>query len=714
MDPNNKNTINILTVLNWNADGIKAQRIQFIDFITRHNIDVACVSETHLNNAETFKIPGYIIYRKDRIADTASGGVAIMIKKRITHYPLPNQELTNIENVAIRLKMDNNSHVNLHCAYKQPKKRILNEDLQEIFQTTTPTLVIGDLNCKHTNWGCRVNNPNGIRLQDLTTIHGVQVSTTKEYTHYPYRPDHQPDKLLVVMQKNFSRPIYQKVHTELDSDHLPVTITFYSSPQIIPTFPKLINGKVDWELFQKQLDNNIKNPGKIHNTGNIDMAIKCYTEAIKNSIQDAVTPWKKKRLTSHETQPPAEIMNLIKLKNRIRRRWQNTRQLHLKTYTNQLTHRVRTELEKYRLSKYNKYVEELGTKDATMWQATKRLLRQPNIVHTLHVNDIQYPTDEEKTEVLAAHLEETFTINITADNPDQIKQIEEEIENYTNENPIEFEPTSPKEIKNYITKLPLKKAPGPDQITNDILKQLTKKSLAILATIFNACLRLGYFPNKWKLAYIVPFHKAGKDKHKPNSYRPISLLSTLSKLLEKVISIRLQTFLTYNNIIPQHQFGLKKKHSTTHQLLRLTEMIEKGYENKEYTVIAFIDLQNAFDKVWQDGLIYKIINLRIPKYLINIISSFLSNRIFAVRINATLSKKRTIKAGVPQGSILGPVLFNLYVHDLTTTENTEIALFADDTAIIAHNNILTEAVNHLQEALNSIYNQMVGSVVNQG
>ncbi|GBL77211.1 putative RNA-directed DNA polymerase from transposon BS [Araneus ventricosus] len=139
-----------------------------------------------------------------------------------------------------------------------------------------------------------------------------------------------------------------------------------------------------------------------------------------------------------------------------------------------------------------------------------------------------------------------------------------------------------------------------------------------------------------------------------------------------------------------------EKISTTHQLLRVTEYIQEGLNNKLKTGAVFLDIQKAFDRVWQDGLIHKLINYNTPHYLDKIFHSYVSNRIFAVRVNNELSHTKTIKAGVAQGSKIGPILFALYINDMPKQFNTILSIFADDTAILAGN----KNHNYIQIALN--------------
>ncbi|GBN36250.1 RNA-directed DNA polymerase from mobile element jockey [Araneus ventricosus] len=209
-------------------------------------------------------------------------------------------------------------------------------------------------------------------------------------------------------------------------------------------------------------------------------------------------------------------------------------------------------------------------------------------------------------------------------------------------------------------------------------------------------MKFGHIPTKWKTATIIPILKPGKDPTDPVSYRPISLLPSISKIAEHIILSRLNDFLEENNILIPDQFGFRKNLSTTHQLLRVTEYIQEGLNNKLKTGAVFFDIQKAFDRVWQDGLIHKLINYNTPHYLVKIFHSYLSNRIFAVRVNNELSHTKIIKAGVAQGSKSGPILFALYINGMPKQHNTLLSIFADDTAILARN----KNHNYIHLALN--------------
>lgn len=202
-------------------------------------------------------------------------------------------------------------------------------------------------------------------------------------------------------------------------------------------------------------------------------------------------------------------------------------------------------------------------------------------------------------------------------------------------------------------------------------------------------------------------HKPSKPAKYPTSYRPISLLNSLSKLFEKVIHSRMSKFIELKKLYPNYQFGFRENLCTTYQICRLNEIITKSFEEKSFTLVAFLDFEQAFDKVWHEGLLEKLASHNFPSYIQNQIQSYLKDRQFQVRVNSALSSPRKISAGVPQGSVLAPLLFNLYVADMPQMEGSELAMFADDTAIIVKHQHVETARNILQRACDQLSSWLV-------
>ena len=306
-----------------------------------------------------------------------------------------------------------------------------------------------------------------------------------------------------------------------------------------------------------------------------------------------------------------------------------------------------------------------------------------NTIPTLHDTQGLALSNKQKANALAENFEKVHHLTENMCNSKlstlgntKYKEILSEKLNYD-----EITLTCPAEIKLAIKNTRPKKAPGPDGIQNVTLKHFSRKALVQLTHIFNNCFRVSHFPTPWKHANVLAFPKPGKDHLFPQNYRPISLLPTMGKIFEKIIYNRLKDHeKIHKQLIPQ-QFGLREAHNTVHQLARLTNHISTNFNINKSTVLALIDIEKAFDTVWHKGITYKLNTLEIPRYLIKIIQQYLRERTFRVLANGKPSRKFKIVAGVPQGSILGPRLFLYYINDIPTTEKTQIALFADDTAI---------------------------------
>lgn len=255
---------------------------------------------------------------------------------------------------------------------------------------------------------------------------------------------------------------------------------------------------------------------------------------------------------------------------------------------------------------------------------------------------------------------------------------------------------TPREIRIAVKNTKSKKAPGQDGIQNIVLKNLPHKAFMLLTNIFNASLKLSHFPTPWKSAEVLAFPKPGKDKIFPQNYRPISLLPTLSKIFERVILNRIHEFEKNNNNLNQEQFGFRKGRSTVQQLARITNVISNGLNQNKSTAMLLLDIEKAFDTVWHEGLVHKLSTYKLPNYVLKIIMSYLEDRTFQIKIGNTYSKTQNVAAGVPQGSILGPILFLYYINDIPKSPNTNIALFADDTAIMAQSWKKDQAIKYIQ------------------
>ena len=208
-------------------------------------------------------------------------------------------------------------------------------------------------------------------------------------------------------------------------------------------------------------------------------------------------------------------------------------------------------------------------------------------------------------------------------------------------------------------------APGEDQISYLILKNLDRDQLSHIALIYNSCLKTGYFPMAWKQAKVVMLPKPGKDLTKPTSYRPISLLPAIGKVFERIIANRLSTFLEKANYFDENQAGFRRNRSTLDQLFKLSQSVSMALKKHKKAVGVFLDVEKDFDTVWLDGLKYKLgtAEVGLPTKVTRLLGSFLTNRHLRVHQDSAISNRIELKAGTPQGSALSPLLFIIYVND---------------------------------------------------
>lgn len=251
-----------------------------------------------------------------------------------------------------------------------------------------------------------------------------------------------------------------------------------------------------------------------------------------------------------------------------------------------------------------------------------------------------------------------------------------------------MKPTTTGEVLSIIHNLKHNKAPGFDGVGSTVVKQIAPSIINVLTYLYNFSLSTGEFPKCLKKAVVIPIFKRG-DCRQPNCFRPISLLSVFSKILEKIVKTQLVTFLNRSKFFSNNQFGFREGFSTEDALLTFVESVYDPINNSKKVSALFIDITKAFDTVDHDILYDKLWLAGIRGLPLNWFSSYLSERVQRVSIAGTLGNLGKVECGVPQGSVLGPILFLIYMNDLCNGRfNGRLVAFADDTAFIYENNNL--------------------------
>jgi hypothetical protein len=357
---------------------------------------------------------------------------------------------------------------------------------------------------------------------------------------------------------------------------------------------------------------------------------------------------------------------MIRLKNRLRRRWQITRDPALKAEVNRLPRSVTRRLNEWKNDQWSATLESLNPEDQSLWRMTKRVMRVPTPSPPLVTPGGIALSDSEKAEGLADNMETQFQPVTDPSVPAVIEMVDVALRSCYLTPASERKLTTLEEVQEAIRGLKVSKASGPNGIPDRALKHLPQRAVSLLVQILNAILLTHHFPSVWKHARVISILKPGKDPAVPSSYRPICLLDTIGKLFEKILLARILHEVSERGLMRDEQFGFRPRHSTSLQLARLVKKITRNYGEKRLTGAVFLDVAKAFDTVWIDGLPYKLTLLKFPSYIVHTITSYLRGRTFEASFQTATSSRRGRGAGVPQGGFISPVLFSLYVETCHT------------------------------------------------
>ena len=302
------------------------------------------------------------------------------------------------------------------------------------------------------------------------------------------------------------------------------------------------------------------------------------------------------------------------------------------------------------------------------FQHVKSLRRDPRGIPTLEKDGITYSTDISKANVLNEHFYSVFTKDGDAILPEMADTL------YPTMSNIEINTEGIAQLLNDIDPF---KATGPDGLPPKLLKELSNNLAPCLTLLFRASLHQSALPVDWKTALVTPLFKKG-NRSDPSNYRPISLISVCCKVLEHIIYSNIMSHLESYNVLSNSQFGFRAKRSAEQQLLRTIHDFALNLNNKTQTDVILLDFCKAFDKVSHCLLLHKLDHYGIRGPTFEWISSFLTGRSQRVVCNGCVSDAVNVTSGVPQGTVLGPLLFLIYINDLPNCITSCCSLFADD------------------------------------
>ena len=280
-------------------------------------------------------------------------------------------------------------------------------------------------------------------------------------------------------------------------------------------------------------------------------------------------------------------------------------------------------------------------------------------------------TDRQKAEMLNTYFSSQTKVSDTNKALPTLQPVQYILESIT---------ITTQDVLDVLKHLNVSKSYGPDLICPRVLRECADYLAYPYSIVFNRSLVQGYFPTSWKDANLSPIHKKD-EKSLPSNYRPISLLSSVGKTMERCVHKYLYNYITSHQMITPFQSGFVQGDSTIYQLLHTYHTFCEAIDSGKEVRAVFCDITKAFDRVWHKGFLHKLRCLGVSDQVLKWFTSYLSGRKQRVVINGKCSDWASVEAGVPQGSILGPLLFLVYINDIVKNIGCSIRLFADGTSV---------------------------------
>ena len=373
-----------------------------------------------------------------------------------------------------------------------------------------------------------------------------------------------------------------------------------------------------------------------------------------------------------------------------------------KTYKNKLNMLIRKSKRKYFFLKFERSKNNMKQ----TWNSINNILgrgkRQSNQKKFKNDNGSVFTNPEDISNQF-----NDFFVTVGPKLASNIQSTDKEYYDYLHDpknNTMYMKPIVEMDITKIIDKFNQNKSAGNDNVGNFIIKRVSKEIVKPLTRIFNLSISTGIVPEKLKIAKVIPIYKK-KDAEVFSNYRPVSLLPCFSKILERLVFDKCMNFMNTNDILNDKQFGFRSGHSTSMAIIELVDKINIAVENNKSTIGIFLDLSKAFDTIDHNILLYKLEYYGFRGIVLEWFKNYLSNRKQYVSYNSSDSQLKDIVCGVPQGSILGPLLFILYVNDITSTSKIlDFLLFADDTTILYSHNDIDSQISVVNTELKEVGN----------
>lgn len=657
--------------------------------------DVLVVSETwvSVDLVQLYDIDGYESTFSCR-KDGRGGGLAVFVLKKLNFSIINSSEIVSANNsinfIQIKIFSDNDKSLLVSSYYRPPDDSILTDFFNHLESTLSSSnslhILVGDINIDTKSSSTKLND-----YLNILSSFGFSITNTNIT-----RPSSNSiiDHVAFNYTEHFSI-INDTIHNP-DSDHNFIVTLVPFSPHLLPNTPKFkqhINYCRLEQLLELRFNptymGNYDDPNEFYNyflsTLNRTLT-ECTTQIELKSKPSEICPW----MTDGLKTLLNSSKNLRKKRKKFVSLGKNTDNIDIKIQN--LTERIQNYNDTLNKKYYiNKFANAKNTKE--IWNNINNVLGRNKKFNSPSEMTQTLPSGQqvkisEKQEIVNefnnyfTSIGEQMAQKIVINPNDDINKFETL---KRSQRTFFLNPTNETEIENLINSFSNNTASGFDKISAFLLKKLSHVVSPILSNIFNLCMSQGIYPDKLKIARVTPVFKAGSPSLF-NNYRPISVLSVLNKIFEKILFNRLTIFLNSNNFLCPQQYGFREKSSTSNAVIDLVNKIQLDLDNRDDVLGLFLDLSKAFDTVDRKILIDKLRYAGVRGIALDLFTSYLSNRAQFVCIDGIHSLLTLVNVGVPQGSVLGPLFFIIYLNDFSLLPlKGDLRLFADDSSLFYNN-----------------------------